>query len=80
MMLNGNYPATRYIMCPQDVDSRLRKLETNKRKVNFLLWDILHAAPSKPVEGMEVVADGTDWDPGSGAGKYLYIGGSWTKL
>jgi hypothetical protein len=32
--------------------------------------DILHMAPTKTVPGMEVNADGTDWNPGSGAGVY----------
>lgn len=32
---------------------------------------VLHAAPSKVFAGMLVNADGTDWNPGSGAGMYL---------
>lgn len=32
---------------------------------------VLHAAPSKVFAGMLVNADGTDWNPGSGAGLYL---------
>ena len=30
----------------------------------------LSAAPVRPYAGMEVLADGTNWDPGSGQGKY----------
>jgi hypothetical protein len=37
-------------------------------------------APDKPREGMIVSADGTNWDPGSGAGAYEYKGGAWVKL
>lgn len=37
-------------------------------------------APDKPREGMIVSANGTDWDPGSGAGAYEYKGGAWVKL
>lgn len=37
-------------------------------------------APTKPRNGMTVLADGTKWDPGSGAGVYTYYGGSWHKL
>jgi hypothetical protein len=48
--------------------------------VDFVQFNVLHVEPSKPREGLECVADGTDWDPGAGAGKYLYIGGAWTKL
>lgn len=40
----------------------------------------LHAAPSKLAEGMVANADGTDWNPGAGAGLYEYVGGAWSKL
>lgn len=45
-----------------------------------LQLDTLHAAPSKPREGLVVMADGTDWDPGSGAGAYIYRGSAWHLL
>lgn len=47
--------------------------------VPYQLHAVLHKAPAKPVEGMCVVADGKDWDPGGGAGRYLYINGKWSK-
>lgn len=37
-------------------------------------------APAKPREGMLVVADGTNWNPGSGKGAYEYLNGAWHKL
>ena len=37
----------------------------------------LYAAPAKPAEGMVCKADGTVWNPGSGAGTYQYRAGSW---
>jgi hypothetical protein len=40
----------------------------------------LHAEPLKPRDGMIVLADGTDWNPGSGAGFYERKGGVWSKL
>lgn len=46
-------------------------------------WVILspqNNAPDRTKEGMVVNADGTNWNPGSGAGLYEYIGGSWNKL
>lgn len=39
-----------------------------------------HVEPTKPRDGMVVLADGTDWDPGSGAGFYGYSGGTWRFL
>lgn len=40
----------------------------------------LHAAPDKPRSGMVVYADGTDWNPGSGEGAYIYRGAAWHFL
>lgn len=40
----------------------------------------LHAEPKRVADGMVVLADGTDWDPGSGAGFYGYYGAAWHKL
>lgn len=39
-----------------------------------------HAAPIRPREGDVVNADGSDWNPGSGAGLYEYKGAAWSKL
>lgn len=41
----------------------------------FLMLQTLHAEPLKPREGMVVKADGTNWNPGSGAGFYGYRAG-----
>lgn len=46
----------------------------------FLELQELHEAPAKVRAGMVVLADGTDWDPGSGAGFYGYYGAAWVKL
>ena len=40
----------------------------------------LYAAPSRIIEGMLVRADGSTWNPGSGAGIYARISGAWVKL
>lgn len=45
-----------------------------------LVLDELHVAPSRPVDGLVVKADGSDWDPGSGAGVYEYNDGVWNFL
>lgn len=41
---------------------------------------VSNVAPSKPQEGEIRNADGTNWDPGSGAGLYSYESGAWNKL
>lgn len=40
----------------------------------------VYREPVRPRDGMIVFADGTEWDPGSGAGSYEYVGGAWSKL
>lgn len=39
-----------------------------------------HSPPAKLRDGMTVLADGTDWNPGSGAGVYTYYAAAWHKL
>jgi hypothetical protein len=42
--------------------------------------DTENAAPSKPRQGWVRYADGTNWNPGSSEGLYVYDGTSWNKL
>lgn len=39
--------------------------------------EVLHAPPDKPREVTLLIADGTDWNPGSGYGIYAYNGATW---
>lgn len=48
--------------------------------VDNILLPELNVAPDRPRTGMIVLADGTNWNPGSGAGFYGYYGGAWVKL
>jgi microcystin-dependent protein len=40
---------------------------------------VRNAAPEKPRAGMQAYADGTNWDPGEGAGLYSFDGTNWVK-
>jgi hypothetical protein len=40
----------------------------------------LAVAPDKPRDGMVVYANGTNWNPGSGAGVYVRKGAVWVLL
>jgi hypothetical protein len=42
----------------------------------------LHVEPEKKRDGLIVLADGTDWDPGADGnpGIFAYYGGTWNKL
>lgn len=37
-------------------------------------------APPKPRAGLLTEADGTNWNPGSGAGLYIFRAGAWVFL
>lgn len=41
---------------------------------------VRNVAPSKPRDGLVVFADGTNWNPGTGRGVYVYSSGAWVKL
>lgn len=43
-------------------------------------YDSTNVAPAKPREGMFVIADGTNWNPGYGAGPYMYVGGAYVPM
>ena len=46
----------------------------------LLALDTLFVEPKRPREGNIVKADGTIWNPNSGAGVYIRLGGAWVKL
>lgn len=48
--------------------------------VKVIYLDPLGAEPDKRTDGMVVYANGSDWDPGSGAGVYCREAGAWVKL
>lgn len=45
-----------------------------------LALNMQYAAPKRIFDGMVVLADGAKWNPGSGAGVYVYRAGSWQFL
>ena len=60
---------------PSELSAFLRReLESIRKAANSnepcFFMQTLHASPERTVAGMVVCADGTDWDPGSGAGVY----------
>jgi hypothetical protein len=65
---------------PQWLYNELQRIGTGMREPSGLLFDVLHVEPGRPQEGLVVCADGTDWNPGAGAGLYLRIGAAWVKL
>lgn len=59
----------------------LNRLSTELDQIqNGFILNELNVAPSRPVEGLTVRADGTNWNPGSGQGVYTYYNSTWNKL
>ena len=74
-------PYTRQNPPPEyDPDWWRRELEHLEQAFGTVQLKELYAEPSRPRTGMVVLADGSSWDPGSGAGFYGYYGGNWVKL
>jgi hypothetical protein len=58
--------------------AELRKVaETFEQGGDSLRLATSYAAPPKSVEGEVRIADGVTWNPGRGAGTYIYRGGMW---
>jgi hypothetical protein len=58
----------------------LERLEKALALFDLIQLKELHVEPVRPRAGMTVLADGTDWNPGSGQGVYTYYAGAWHKL
>lgn len=73
----GNIPAD----APAWLVNELRKIQQDAQgEVDYLRLRTLYAAPDRIYTGMVVEADGTSWNPGAGAGTYIYRAGAWVKL
>jgi hypothetical protein len=59
------------------IRSELSKVQAALTMVSLGHLDPCHVEPEKPREGDYRLADGTDWDPGSGRGVYIYDDTSW---
>jgi len=60
--------------------TELDRISNELAAISQIRLEVLHVAPSKPRDGDVILADGTDWDPGSGAGFYGYLSGSYVFL
>jgi hypothetical protein len=50
-------------------------------EVDSIGMKVWHKQPDKPRTAQIYYADGTNWNPGSGEGVYVYLStGSWSKL
>lgn len=72
---------SQYIPSNQDIKQELQNIAEALQSPNQALYvSSLAVAPLKPRDGMIVLANGTTWNPGSGAGFYGYRAGAWRFL
>lgn len=72
---------------PQNVDSFL-KVNQELDKIskafaaisNHVVTEVTRKVPEKAIELGLYYADGTDWNPGSGEGLYIYINNAYQKI
>lgn len=65
----------------ESVEQELQRLSQSlAQPADYAALRTLYAEPGRVFEGMVVKADGTTWNPGSGAGVYARVGGAWVKL
>lgn len=67
---------------PQFLAEELRRISASLQELEVpkIILTIVYKEPAKRKEGMIVNADGTYWNPGSGAGLYQYLSSAWVKL
>jgi hypothetical protein len=62
------------------IEQELQSISRELLETGQLELRTTNSAPIRPREGMIAQADGTDWNPGEGAGTYKYEAGNWVKF
>ncbi len=62
------------------IQRELQRISEAFEGVKAVELDEIHTAPLRPRNGLIILADGTNFDPGSGAGFYGYSNGAWAFL
>jgi hypothetical protein len=62
------------------LDEELREISSALNGVDRVLFTKLFVEPEKKEDGQVEYADGTSWNPGSGAGFYRWNGSAWIHL
>jgi len=64
-----------------DIESDMRRVEEAFETLSLhSATEASDSPPDKPVSLQLVYADGTHWNPGKGAGLYIYVGTTWRKI
>ena len=62
------------------IEDELSQIEQAFNEQDLVKFTEINVAPAKPRTGDTRLADGTNWNPGSGAGVYTYYGAAWHRL
>lgn len=66
---------------PAFLDQELSEIERAQNEPVFILQlAVSNVPPAKVRPGTVVEADGTNWNPGAGAGLYIYRGSAWVFI
>ena len=66
-----------------DTESLIFKLNSEAQRLALIINNLspitqtFHVEPPETQNGYQAIADGTDWNPGSGNGLYIYYNGAW---
>jgi hypothetical protein len=70
---------------PPSQESLSKYLEVELQRIAVAMTQsvrvpMFYEQPKNPEEGFLASADGVGWDPGAGAGLYLFTGGLWKSV
>lgn len=71
---------------PRDLPNLVRYLFKELQRIGQELGILnnpiptLNVEPERPQEGLMIIADGTDFNPGSGNGLYIRLNGAWVFI
>lgn len=63
-----------------ELDRLFQLVARHSESPQQIMFHEQHVEIEKPRVGTVLYADGTDWDPGSGEGLYVYKSGGWTFI
>lgn len=76
---SGRYVAQQ-VYTFEDVNRELMRIAAAFEIARAGSVEFLNVEPVRLREGMVAGADGTNWNPGSGQGVYVYYNSAWNKL
>ncbi len=64
---------------PELSEYLIRLITDLNNVLSTIAIETIYSEPESPIDGMIIYTDGIQWNPGNGAGVYIYKNG-WTKF